>query len=126
MKKFTSILEKNGKFFKVEANLELMIPAENEGEASYIADSTMSSIKNISEYIISNVDEVSKEYITENINLQENEEYQIYQINSIYESEIGSKKLTPVEKLELYHNLRKSGYSSNLIHKVLENKLLVN
>jgi len=59
MKKFSKILEEveNAKYFKVEVKVELLIPAENEGEASYIADSTMSSMKNISEYVISKVEE---------------------------------------------------------------------
>ena len=68
MKKFTKIVEKieSGKFFKVEIDVELVIPAENLGEASYIADSTMANIKNMSEYVISNVEET--ENVLENIN----------------------------------------------------------
>jgi hypothetical protein len=68
MKKFSKVLEEveNGKYYKVIVQVELLVPASNEGEASYIADSTISSIKNISEYSISQVEETSKEYMNEN------------------------------------------------------------
>jgi len=74
MKKFTKIIEQieSGKFFKVEIDVELVIPADNLGEASYIADSTMASIKNMSEYVISNVEETEK--VLENTN-NESDDY---------------------------------------------------
>ena len=54
MKKFTKILEEveNERFYKVDAQVELIIPAENEGEAGYLADSILASIEYGSEYII--------------------------------------------------------------------------
>lgn len=68
MKKFTKLLEdiEKGKFFKIKADVELVIPADNEGEASYIADSTLAGIKNMGEYTISNVEKT--ESILESIN----------------------------------------------------------
>jgi hypothetical protein len=46
MKKFTKVLEEleNESFYKVDAQVELIIPAENEGEAGYLADSILSSL----------------------------------------------------------------------------------
>ena len=43
MKKFTKVLEdiENGRFFKVNAEIELIIPADNEGEAGYLSDSIL-------------------------------------------------------------------------------------
>lgn len=60
MKKFSKISESNssGKY-KIMAYIELEIEAENEGEASYIADSTLSSIKNSSNYNISKIEKLS-------------------------------------------------------------------
>src|ERR1035437_9931847 len=71
MKKFSKILEdvENNKFFKVTAQVELLIPAETEGEASYIADYTTSDIKNLSNHNIFSVEETTKEYVKEHIDL---------------------------------------------------------
>ena len=62
MKKFTKILEEveNERFYKVTAQVELIIPAENEGEAGYLADSILASIEYGSEYIIDNIDQTEK------------------------------------------------------------------
>ena len=62
MKKFTKILEEveNERFYKVDAQVELIIPAENEGEAGYLADSILASIEYSSEYIIDNIDMTEK------------------------------------------------------------------
>jgi hypothetical protein len=62
MKKFSKILEEVGdeRFYKVDAQVELIIPAENEGEAGYLADSILASIEYGSEYIIDNIDSTEK------------------------------------------------------------------
>jgi capsular polysaccharide biosynthesis protein len=62
MKKFTKFLEEveNKRFYKVDAQVELIIPAENEGEAGYLSDSILSSIEYVSEYVIDNIDQTEK------------------------------------------------------------------
>jgi hypothetical protein len=62
IKKFTRIVEQseNGKFYKVIAQVELIISAENEGEAGYLADSALSSIENGSNYTIDNIEETDE------------------------------------------------------------------
>ena len=62
MKKFTKVLEEleSESFYKVDAQVELIIPAENEGEAGYLADSILSSIEYVSEYVIDNIDQTEK------------------------------------------------------------------
>jgi hypothetical protein len=62
MKKFTKFLEEleNENFYKVDAQVELIIPAENEGEAGYLADSILSSLEYGSEYVIDNIDQTEK------------------------------------------------------------------
>jgi hypothetical protein len=62
MKKFTKILEEveNESFYKVDAQVELIIPAENEGDPGYLADSILSSIEYGSEYVIDNIDQTEK------------------------------------------------------------------
>jgi hypothetical protein len=60
LKKFSKISESNtsGKY-KIMAYIELEIEAENEGEAAYVSDSTLSSIKNLSNYNISKIEKLS-------------------------------------------------------------------
>ena len=62
MKKFTKILEEveNERFYKITAQVELVIPSENEGEAGYLADSILASIEYGSEYIIDNIEQTEK------------------------------------------------------------------
>jgi len=59
VKKFTKILEniEGKKSYRVIAQVELTIEAENEGEASYIADSTLSALKNQSNYTINKIED---------------------------------------------------------------------
>jgi hypothetical protein len=59
MKKFTKVLEEleSESFYKVDAQVELIIPAENQGEAG---DSILSSIEYVSEYVIDNIDQTEK------------------------------------------------------------------
>ena len=61
MKKFTKILEEveSERFYKVTAQVELIIPAENEGEAGYMSDSILASIEYGSNYTIDLIDEMS-------------------------------------------------------------------
>ena len=67
MKKFTKILEEveNERFYKVTAQVELIIPAENEGEAGYMSDSILASIEYGSNYTIDLIDETDERIVTE-------------------------------------------------------------
>jgi len=131
MKKFTKILEEveNERFYKVTAQVELIIPAENDGEAGYMSDSILASIEYGSNYTIDLIDETD-ERITENIEL-----YQGKQVNPTpedtpeetikltWESEFGDRTPTPTEKMEFYHQMRKAGFDGIMIFKVLGFKL---
>ena len=63
MKKFSKITEdlSNDKYYIIDAKIQIRIKASNEGEASYIADSTLSSIKYQNEYSIDNISQISKD-----------------------------------------------------------------
>ena len=67
MKKFTKILEEveSERFYKVTAQVELIIPAENEGEAGYMSDSILASIEYGSNYTIDLIDETDERIVTE-------------------------------------------------------------
>ena len=68
MRKFTKIVEEvsDKKHFKVSAEIDLLIPADNQGEAAYKADRIITSMDNLSEYVINKVDET--EVVLENKN----------------------------------------------------------
>jgi 4a-hydroxytetrahydrobiopterin dehydratase len=57
MKRFTSILESSNKYYKILIELELVLKANNEGEASYLSDSIVSSIKGQTDFQIKNIEE---------------------------------------------------------------------
>lgn len=61
MKRFTSILESSDKFYKILVELELKLKANNEGEASYLSHSIISSIKEQSDFKIKMVEEQTNE-----------------------------------------------------------------
>lgn len=131
MRKFTKLLEsENKKQFKVDAQIQLVIKASNEGEASYIADSSLSAVQNQSEYTINKIEESNG--LFENMELYPGKNIisatdgitPEEQIEKTWEAEFGGRTPSSSEKLEFYHNLRKSGFDSMLIHKVLKDKLL--
>lgn len=71
MKKFSKILEDNSnqKYYKVFAKIELIIPADNEGEAGDLSDSILSSVENSYDYTIQLIDttedRISESFIKE-------------------------------------------------------------
>ena len=63
MKKFSLITENNtnNKFYKATAEIELLVNAENEGEAGYLSDSILGGIKEQIDFRISNIEETSSD-----------------------------------------------------------------
>lgn len=131
MKKFSKVLEEiqNERFFKVDAQVQLIVPAENEGEAGYLSDSILSSIEYSSNYQLMNIDETD-ERLDENMELYPgkqpaqgptdltNDEV----IEKSFEAEFGGRTPTTQEKMEWYHNMRKEGLDGIQIFKVLKNR----
>jgi hypothetical protein len=74
MKKFSKILESNTlkKYFKVECTLTLYIESENEGEAGYLSDSILGSIKEQTDFSIMSIEDVSEEEYKNKITGEEN------------------------------------------------------
>lgn len=136
MKKFTKILEEieNGRFFKVNAEVELIIPADNEGEAGYLSDSILSSIENGADYRIINIEETD-ERIDENhtkayFDLHHGKQGQMMGdsktpeeiIELSWKDEFGDSIPDMDQRMEFYHDMRKAGYDSQLIFKTLKGK----
>jgi hypothetical protein len=121
MKKFSKIVESMGsKNYKIEANLELIVEAENEGEAGYIADSVLGGIEEQFSYNIINIEETT-ESIKENIqgptDLTPEEE-----IEMEWGKEFKDKSPTKTEKMEWYHQMRTRGFDGILIFDVIGDK----
>jgi len=131
VRKFTKILEQaeSGKLFKVDAQVQLIVPAENEGEAGYLSDSILSSLEYGSNYQLMNIDETD-ERLDENMELYPgkqpaqgptdltNDEV----IEKSWEAAFGDRTPTTQEKMEWYHGMRKEGFNGEQIFKVLKNR----
>ena len=74
MKKFSKILESNTlkKYFKVECTLTLYLEADNDGEAGYLSDSILGSIKEQTDFSIMSIEDVSEEEYKNKITGEEN------------------------------------------------------
>ena len=131
MKKFTKVLEEieNGRFFKVNAQVELIIPADNEGEAGYLSDSILSSIEYGSNYQIDNID-ATDERVDENMELYQGKQGEMMGdgktpeeiIELSWKNEFGDSIPDMDQRMEFYHDMRKAGYDGHLIFKALKGK----
>jgi hypothetical protein len=134
MKKFTKIVEniEESKYFKIKSEIEMVVKSNNEGEAAYISDSILSSIKGQSGYNIKSIEEVNQMEIDESVDpfgrpiIHREPEEEMSQRDIIlktWEAEFGDRKPTTIEKMEFYRQLRNAGIDGILIFDVLKNKI---
>lgn len=134
MNKFTKIVEniEESKYFKIKSDLEIVVKSNNEGEAAYVSDSILASIKGQSGYTIKSIDEVSQMEIDESVdpfgrpvihNDSQEEISEKDMILKMWEAEFGERTPTSIEKMEFYRQLRNAGYDGILIFDVLKNKI---
>lgn len=137
MNKFSILVEnvESQQYFKIKSEIDLIVEASSEGEASYIADSTLASVKGQSGYNISSVEQTNKEEFSELMEnrdpfgrpvfvSQEEELTEEDKVLKYWEALFGDKMPTATEKLEFYHTMRTAGHDGILIHKVMNDKLL--
>ncbi len=137
MNKFSILVEnvESQQYFKIKSEIDLIVEASSEGEASYIADSTLASVKGQSGYNISSVEQTNKEEFAELMenrdpfgrpvfDLQKEELTEEEKVLKYWEALFGDKMPTATEKLEFYHTMRTAGHDGILIHKVMNDKLL--
>lgn len=140
MNKFSILVEnvESQQYFKIKSEIDLIVEASSEGEASYIADSTLASVKGQSGYNISSVEQTNKEEFSElmeNNGLRdpfgrpfilhkEEELSEEEKVLRYWEALFGDRIPTAQEKLEFYHTMRTAGHDGILIHKVMNDKLL--
>jgi len=132
MRKFTKLVEslEGEKFFKVKCELDFTIKASNQGEASYIADEELSSLKNQSGYAIKEISETTEDefnVLSESYGIgfqdQEEELTDEEKVLKSWDVEFGDRMPTSTEKLEFYHQLRSAGIDGILILDILKRKL---
>ena len=128
MNKFSKIVENfvSKKFYKATCNVELVIQAENEGEAGHLVDSDLGGLEYLSDFRISDISEISKDEFKETT-MSESYLMKLGKTNesiiSSWENKFGEKKPTQSQKMEFYHLLRQAGNDKETILDTLKGKL---
>jgi hypothetical protein len=124
MRSFSRLVEnlESKKFYKIETSLDLVLKAENEGEAGYLADKTLKGIDSQYDFQILNIEEVTKDQynelvVTEKISLTGD------RILNSWNKIFGDKSPSLLEKMEFYHLMRTRGFESSTIESALEGKI---
>lgn len=129
MKLFSQIVESDSvdKNYKIVADIEIDIKAKNQGEASYLADSILSSVKNQSEYVIKSVNVVSdmalESFIDVDFNNIPGDLAPEDKIETAWKNAFGDRVPTGTEKMEFYHQLRELGFDGIVIFNSLKGKI---
>jgi hypothetical protein len=140
MKKFTRLVEQieSERYYKISTEVDLILKAENDGEAGYLADSELGSIENHSEFRIVNIEEITEEEykslrITEAISTEigshevVNDEVKdpsaSDQILSEWTTEFGNRTPSVIEKFEFYRRMREQKYDADVIMDTLKDKI---
>jgi uncharacterized protein YozE (UPF0346 family) len=118
MKKFSKVVESIDEgYYKISAEIELIVKSDNEGEAGYMADDILGSIKDQYNYTILNI-EKTEDRINESILSGIFNKSLIKKVNNCNDS---------TEFHELIHDIYddskfgKDGYKFNIINSNLEN-----
>lgn len=132
MKKFTKLLEdvENTKFYKIDAEIQLLISASSEGEAGYLGDYILGGIEEQFTYNILNIEETD-DRINESKNnpvinldsIKSNGKTTEEQIELAWKQEFEDKNPSRNEKMEWYHQMRSAGYDGIMIFDILKNKI---
>lgn len=140
MKKFTRLVEQieSERYYKISTEVDLILKAENDGEAGYLADSELGSIENHSEFRIVNIEEITEEEykslrITEAISTEIGSHEVVKdevkdpsasdQILSEWTTEFGNRTPSVIEKFEFYRRMREQKYDADVIMDTLKDKI---
>lgn len=129
MNKFSLIVEQNEsqKYFKINSEVDLVILADSEGEAGYLADSQLGAIESHSDFRILNISEMTREEyeeikVTESVST-ENDMTASQKILSYWNSEFGGRKPTAIERFEFYRKMRDEKFDADLIIDTLQDNI---
>jgi hypothetical protein len=124
MRSFSRLVEnlESKKFYKIETSLDLVLKAENEGDAGYLAEKELKGLDSQYDFQILDIKEVTKdEYndliVTEKISLTGD------RILNSWNKIFGEKKPNLLEKMEFYHLMRTRGFDRSTIQISLEGKI---
>jgi hypothetical protein len=127
MRKFTILAEslESNRHFKVSSEVDLIIRAENEGEAGYLADSELGSIESQSDFRIVNIEQITEEEYKELKIVESNSSDSTApeKIMNFWTSEFGGRNPTSVEKFEFYRKMREQKFDAGLIMDTLREKI---
>ena len=130
MKSFSKLVEsiESEKYFKVSSEVDLIIKADNEGEAGYKADSDLGAIPTHSDFRIIDIAEITKEFmelrVTEAAVAESDKELTADQkILGTWQAEFGDRNPTPIEKFEFYRRMRDSKFDADVIMNTLKDKI---
>ena len=135
MKRFTKLVEsiESEKYYKVSSEVDLIIKAENEGEAGYKADSDLGSIPTHSDFRIIDISEITKEEFA-NLRVteaavsaveKEKEQTAEQKILTEWSVEFGDRPPTAIEKFEFYRRLRDQKFDADVIMNTLKDKISI-
>lgn len=133
MNRFSRLVEKleNERHYRISTEVDLIIKAENEGEAGYLADSELGSLKSHSDFRILNIEEITEEEyrelkIMESAETKQKDTTPEDQILNLWHSEFGSRDPNTIEKFEFYRRLRNENkFDADLIMDTLKDKICV-
>lgn len=127
MKSFSKLVEsqETEKNYQIDAEITLNIKAKNQGEASYLADSQLSSVRSQSTYTIKKVEEISvmQESIDIDLDSIPQDLAPEDKILTAWSNTFGDRVPTETEKMEFYHQLRKGGFDGIVIMNTLKTKI---
>ena len=127
MKSFSKLVEsqETEKNYQIDAEITLNIKAKNQGEASYLADSHLASVKSQITYTIKKVEEISamQESIEVDIESLPKDLAPEDKIISAWQNTFRDRQPTETEKMEFYHQLRKIGFDGIVIMNTLKTKI---
>jgi hypothetical protein len=124
MRSFSRLVEnlESKKFYKIETSLDLVLKAENEGDAGYSAERVLKGIDSQYDFQILNIEEVTKDdynnlIVTEKVSLTGD------RILNSWNKIFGDKNPSLLEKMEFYYLMRTRGYESSTIEVALDGKI---
>ena len=134
MKRFSKLVEsiELNKYYKVNSEVDLIIKAENEGEAGYKADSDLGSIPSHSDFRILDISEITKEEFLElkvtesaEVEQKETELTAEQKILSEWDVEFGNRLPSAIEKFEFYRKMRDQKFDADVIMNTLKDKISI-
>jgi hypothetical protein len=117
MKKFTKVLEsKIDKSYRIDATIELMLSAENEGEAGYQADYILAAVDNVETYEILLIDSDVKKVDKKEVEKDPND------LIEKWNSKFSEKEANEFDKYKWFSDMKEEGFKLSDIYELIRKK----